>query len=128
MAEDGGTSLGLLSHKVPDSELRAFAEGGPADEDRSVIIELASRPDTLLRTREVPRKGRIRPAPPSPALTLQGRSMDQLERQIEAIVARKRVRLDAAEAFVVSVRPTELRALLRLALVGFVRPNRTHRV
>ena len=37
-------------------------------------------------------------------------------------------RLNTARAFVVKVRPEQLRAISRLPLVGVIRPNRTHRV
>jgi hypothetical protein len=122
--------------KIPNPELRNFAESSDSDEERSVIVELGTEPLRL-----APREVSPRPRVPPPAaarrpdlddlINVEGNagSMRQLESELNACgLDRDLVRLDAAQAFVVSVTPCQLRALSRLPLVGIIRPNRTHRV
>lgn len=119
--------------KIPDLELRHFAMAEETDEQRSIIIELEVGPPRLAPRETVPR-------PRSPGQDLlstldlagaeeEGWTMRQLENELTALgLAKNMVRLDTAQAFVVTVRPEQLRAIVRLPLVSVVRPNRTHRV
>ena len=114
--------------KIPDPDLRRFAEAAPEAEQRSVIVELEPGPPPK------PRPQRPRPpgARPDPLEMAYGghdeRAMDQLERRLgELGLGEDLVRLDAAQAFVVTVRPDQLRLVAGLPLVGVIRPNRTHR-
>ena len=129
MGQAVGTSVDPLLEKILDPALRAFAESGSTEEDRSVIIELAPGGVRPLRTRGLPPKD-VTAKPKRSAsqpLTERAALMNELENKIAAVVSRKRVRLNAAEAFVLNVRPRELRALVQSSLVGAVRPNRVHR-
>jgi hypothetical protein len=113
--------------KIRDSALREFADANATEDRHSVIVELAAPPEIGLRS--------VKPGPPkrseSPKsaakvqLTPRKSLMDKLARKISG-VSQDAVRLDAAEAFVLSVTPDELRAICEIPLVGAVRPNRTH--
>ncbi|QEH37612.1 hypothetical protein OJF2_62030 [Aquisphaera giovannonii] len=119
--------------KIDLGELRNFAAASGASR-RSVIVELggqllkvsARRPSGVL-----PRKGEADAAVlRAGAGQGPGRSedMDRLQEALGSLgLGREAVRLDAAEAFVVTVTPGQLREITRLPLVGVVRPNRTHR-
>jgi len=119
--------------KIPDPELRDFVQAEESDEPRSVIVELEMGPPDLAPRQTVPRPrvpGRDRVAPFDLAKT-EGHdgAMNQLERELLALgLAQDLVRLNAAQAFVVSASPAQVRIISRLPLVGVIRPNRTHRV
>src|SRR5215471_18041635 len=103
------------AHKIVDTDLQNFAASSTSDERRSVIVELG------LPSPHIP----LRPAHPPYAFPkladrhtptdmadIEGHaaSMDQLEKKFNALdLATKPVRLDAAQAFVVSVTPEQLR-------------------
>lgn len=54
--------------------------------------------------------------------------MDQLESDLKKIrLAEEPIRLDAAQAFVLTVTPEQLREISHHPLVGDIRPNRVHR-
>src|SRR3954465_9085012 len=118
--------------KILDPDLRRFAQAKHADEAQSVIVELEIESPQFTPREIVPRP-RV-PSHGQPSLfnlsTLAeegGRAMDQLERELSALgLDQKVVRLNTAQAFVVLVKPKQLRAILRLPRVGAIRPNRTH--
>lgn len=116
------------SPKIVDPELQRFAAGPGADEVRSVIVELDMPPET-------PRPKAL-PPPRAAGRTRTSRSdtstssalMTRLHRALESLgLAGDLVQLTAAQAFVVTVSPEQLRELSKLPLVGIIRPNRTHR-
>jgi|GEM_PF-4028515 len=116
--------------KIEFAELRDFALGKSRSRRRSVIIELGGPvPEVTLRkpTRSFWNGGRpeIRSFGDGSG---QAEAMDRLEKGLSELgLANELVRLDAAQAFVASVTPVQLRAITGMPLVGVIRPNRTHR-
>ncbi|WP_165225055.1 hypothetical protein [Aquisphaera insulae] len=115
--------------KIDLGELRDFAAASGTSR-RSVIVELCGaglKVPARPASRAMPPKSEVVPRGTRPDLG-RGEAMDQLQQALGALgLARDVVRLDAAEAFVVSVTPAQLRDVAGLPLVGIVRPNRTHR-
>jgi hypothetical protein len=124
--------MNLEPGKIPDPELRCFAEGGGPDEPRSVLVELVMDPAPIVPRGRVPRP-RMQPSErPTPGglLDIEGHadSMLRLETELRSLgLGDELVRLSVAQAFAVCATPAQLRALSRLPLVGVIRPNRTHR-
>jgi hypothetical protein len=120
--------------KIADPDLRSFVAHGGADEQRSVIIELGLPPPRLpLHPARPPRASPQphQPAAPLDLADIEGHalSMDELEAKLRTLdLAGKPIRLNAAQAFVVSVTPSQLGTIARWPLAGPIRPNRTHRV
>jgi hypothetical protein len=124
--------------KISDYKLRDFAESGEANERGSVIVELDIPPRAMLRPewQQTPwKKGSY---PGLTDYTASGEEenvendielMNQLEEKLVSLdLPEKPVRLDAAQAFVVSVTPEQLRNISRFSLAGLIRPNRVHRI
>jgi hypothetical protein len=125
--------MDLDTGKIPDAELRSFAQTPTAEKPRSVIVELESPPLAIAPLEKTPRPRYPGGHPAIPFdLTAVGEEherMDQLQKELLALgLEEELVRLNAAQAFVVSASPAKLRALSRLPLVGVIRPNRTHHV
>ncbi len=119
--------------KIPDPDLRSFANSEKSDTARSVIVELEGeavemRPQKLAPPAKPPRKKKgAGGAPLAPDFSTA--AMSQLEQDLESLgLSEDLVRLNAAQAFVLTASPEQLRALVQLPLVGVIRPNRMHRV
>lgn len=122
--------------KLPDRELREFLSGAGDAVDCSVIVELASPPPR--------RPGRtfLSPLPRSSALgeavssrselvNVEGHAaeMQALEASLAQFgFAEKPVRLNAAQAFAVTVNREQLQQLTELPLAGTIRLNRLHQI
>jgi len=119
--------------KLAEARLRDFAASENPEDVCSIIVELATIP-----TEVMPIEKRS-PRPPwklQPVDTISqdsadrsecARLMDEYENQLQSLPLRtKPVRLNMAEAFVVSVTPAELRIISRWPMTGTIRLNRTH--
>jgi hypothetical protein len=115
-----------LPSKIDDESLQAFAESSDKT-FRSVIVELAIPPIEVLRPwgKTPPRFEQAKSAKPSDRAADKKPLMDKLGRSLKRI-AKDVVRIDAADAFVLSVSPEQLREIKEMPLVGSVRPNRAH--
>jgi hypothetical protein len=122
--------------KIADPELRTFAASQDADERRTVIVELGVAPPPVAIAFDR-RLGMGRPAPQPRRqegdrrdladVEGHGELMNELEGRLRSLgLSGKVVRLDAAQAFVISVTAAQLCALSRLPLAGIIRPNRSH--
>jgi hypothetical protein len=124
--------------KIVHPELRDFASSKASSERRSVIVELGGDPPQL-----APRgvfggpASSIRSQQPSvfahdaePADSPKSVStFDQLKLELASLGLNEGpVALKAAEVFVVSVTPEELRKLSLLPHAGMIRPNRQHKL
>ena len=124
--------------KISDSQLRDFAEDGETNERRSVIVELGVMPRVALRPewQKTPWKKGSYPGlvdysalDETEDIEKDIESMNRLEEKLVSLnLPEKPVKLDVAQAFVVSVTPEQLRAISRFSLAGPIRPNRVHRV
>ena len=118
----------LNLEKIMDEELVAFAK---QDEEGtvSVIIEILAEDAQIEMSQTGSDEDRFAPiaAPPidEKALT---HKMDKLEKELENLCADNLIRLDTAQAFVADVTSSQLRAVSLLENVGYVLPNRTHRI
>jgi hypothetical protein len=114
--------------KIQSEKLREFAREG-SNERMSVLIELAAAPPQVRVGERSWGKGSARPMefePPDEA-SVRVR-MDQMFHRLADILGEQPVRFEMAEAFVADVTPEQLRQISRLAHVGDIRPNRTHRI
>jgi hypothetical protein len=129
-------SMECSREKIPDTDLRDFVKAGGHNGRRSVIVELGVDP-VPIEPRDplgppmipAPRKDQV--ASRDDLINIEGNaaSMKQLEDELVSLgLGRDLVRLEAAQAFVLTVTPDDLRAVARLPLVGVIRPNRVHRV
>ena len=115
--------------KIPDAGLREFAQDDSAT-TRSVIVELAAGDAPIEFEPSSPdgsRGPRPRAVMPSDEQNLRT-EMQRLEDALHKLVGQDLVRLNAAQAFVVSLTPAQLRSVASLAEAGVIRPNRSHRV
>ncbi len=114
--------------KIMDEELVAFAK---QDEEGtvSVIIEILAEDAQIEMSQTGSDEDRFAPiaAPPSDEKAL-GHKMDKLEKELENLNVDNLTRLDTAQAFVADVTSSQLRAVSLLENVGYVLPNRTHRI
>ena len=116
------------SPKIVDPELQRFAADPAADEVRSVIVELDLPPETPRSKTLPPPRAAVRARTSRSDVSSSSVLMMRLHRALESLgLADDLVRLNAAQAFVVTVSPRQLRELSKLPLVGSIRPNRTHR-
>ena len=114
------------SSKISDPELLKFA-GQDTASKVSVIVELSIEHAPIELADPDPNSGLVRPYEALPIdEAAECQRMDRLERELKKLVTSETVRLDTAQAFVVDLTPSQLRAVLRLTDVGCVRPNRTH--
>jgi hypothetical protein len=119
--------------RIADEDLREFAESEDHGETRSVIVELEGEPADIVpklfgRMPPVPRQSDVRAASKVIAGAA-GKAMGDAERGLRKLgLGDSLVPLRAAHAFVVSVLPSQLRALARLPHVAIIRPNRTHKI
>src|SRR5262245_23373780 len=110
--------------KVVDPGLREFLAEGDPGEHRSVIVELASpRKKATTRPTKLPPPKQKPPTPHDLTTLLADEdvaaSLDRLEDELAAQdLDEKPVRLNLAEAFVVSVTPPQLQAISQSPLVG----------
>jgi hypothetical protein len=118
--------------KLQDPELLRFAESD-TNETRSVIVELNSddfieKPrSSVPRARSPQTGGRSTGSAFGPRMATT--AMNELERSLTQLgVGKSMVRLGTAQAYVVSVKPSQLRAISALPMVGAIRSNRTHRL
>jgi hypothetical protein len=113
---------------ITDRSLAEFA-ATDSDERRSVIVELGVPLKVPLRPNG------LRPYPPPveelPTNDRRADESDEMDRLAEELraqgLAESLVRLNLAQAFVVTVTPAQLRIISGSPLVGVIRPNRTHR-
>lgn len=123
--------------KISDNGLRDFAEKGEASERRSIIVELDIPPRTPVRPewqRTPWKKGAYSSELMDSLAAGEERenkndlkSMNQLEEKLAGLdLPEKPVRLDSAQAFVLSVTPEQLRTISNFSLAGLIRPNRVH--
>jgi hypothetical protein len=124
----------LDRRKIVDTDLQEFAAAENADGRRSVIVELGLPPPTVspfFSHKPIPRASEVGPHS-SPRVSLadvegHGAAMDELETHLRALGPEARpLRLDSAQAFVVSVTPAQLRTISQWPLAGTIRPNRVH--
>jgi hypothetical protein len=127
------TPVDDVSSKIVGKELAAFAQQ-TGEEERSVIVELSTTKPVKLtpKRRSLPRHGtwtRESAPPASRDAKATRAAMDALEGVLKQFVREQAlVRLETAQAFVLSVTPEQLRKVIGESLVGWVRPNRTHGV
>ncbi len=118
----------LNLEKIMDEELVAFAK---QDEEGtvSVIIEILAEDAQIEMSQTGSDEDRFAPiaAPPIDEKALRHK-MDKLEKEIENLCPDNLIRLDTAQAFVADVTSSQLRAVSLLENVGYVLPNRTHRI
>ncbi len=115
------------SYKIVDASLRRFAALKTA-KPQTVIVELGAEPPQL-GLRETTPRPRKRLARKTCLKDVEGHAseMDQLEVDLKKIdLPEKPIRLDAAQAFLVTLTPAQLRQILDHPLVGNIRPNRIH--
>lgn len=125
-----------LKRKISDSKLREFAEEKENNECRSVIVELdvPARTSSLIKSKNNTRGNpELFSLNTNPAFDEEDDSekdsllMNELEKKLSALnLSEEPIRLEHAQAFVVSVTPNQLRALSEMSLAGFIRPNRIH--
>lgn len=128
----------FIKGKISDSALRDFAEEGETTERRSIIIELDLPPQAVARSewRKAPWEkgsflgsGKISPSDETEDCQKETEFMNKLEEKLDSFdLPEKPVRLDSAQAFVVSVTPEQLRTISQFPLTGLIRPNRAHRI
>jgi len=114
--------------KILDPELIKFAE---QDEKNtvSVIIETPVEQAQVELTETRPDGDTFAPFAALPVdEEAERQKMDQLENELKKLGADILVRLDTAQAFVVDLTPSQLRTVSLLGNVGYIRPNRTHRI
>ena len=121
----------LETAKIEQPELREFAATENDSVRRSVIVELGGPAPKV--TLSKPSKSLTPWAAARPEIldfgddSGQAEAMNRLEHELSELgLARKPVRLDSAQSFVVNVTPEQLRAISSLPLVGIIRPNREH--
>jgi len=113
--------------KITDPGLAEFAEKD-STETLNVIVELYFRPDRIPKEERPSVPGMKRPVLVLPADEAEARKgMDRLEQSLKSLTTGRILRLDTAKAFVLDLTPVQLRSVLRLTEVGWVRPNRKHR-
>lgn len=119
--------------KIPDGELRKFAESSILQSAQRVIVELATGPidENLFEslTRKGDRLPQIKPNvkrinKPNPGHG----TLRDLETQIKKRGIEIATVIPIADAISVDVTPTQLRDIISSPLVGVVRPNRTHKI
>ena len=113
--------------KIADPELAEFAEKD-STETLNVIVELSFRPHRIPEKERPSVPGMKRPIVVLPEDEAEVRkSMDRLEKSLKSLTTSRILRLDTAKAFILDLTPLQLRSVLRLTEVGWVRPNRKHR-
>ena len=120
--------MAIEPSKISDPELGRFARNEEDGEPRAVIVELSEPPMALPAEREPrPRSPEIRRGV-QVEIDAADAGMTRLEGELRRLgLGSNMVRLNHAQAFVVNASPKQLQALLQSPLVGFIRPNRTHR-
>jgi hypothetical protein len=114
--------------KLADRELVAFANQVDDNNTLSVLIEVATNAQVQLEESRVDGNSRRSAVAMPSDETAERQRMDQLEEKLIRQLKEKPVRLDAAQAFVADLTPQQLRAVSSWNEVGYVRPNRTHRL
>jgi len=115
--------------KLHGQDLRDLVEAGEPEMRTSVIVEIKSTqtaaPHSYDAWREAPLSpDEIAQIDRADDATL---TMDRVETQLKGLdLPKGPIRLDAAEAFVLSVTPSQLREISSWDLVGAIRPNRTY--
>ncbi len=114
------------SEKLLDAELTDFA-AQDSGKSISVIVEIAHEPPQVEiaqpdENRRFARPQMVLPSDDNAILE----QMDRLEDKLKSLNCVNVVRLDAAQAYVVSVNPDQLRRVTLLRDAGCIRQNRTH--
>jgi hypothetical protein len=119
-----------LVHKIPDHKLRQFALEGDAEDERPVLIELASEPVNRdwfqpwsIRRDDSPKR---ESSSQKDKLDMRRARMNDLAELLSDSGLKEAVKIGVADAFVVRANPIQLRRLVESPLVGTVRLNRTH--
>jgi hypothetical protein len=123
-------------NRLSHVELREFAAQTEGTDRRSVIVELDAPPADVDATPlefsrpRPPRRDELCHAGRKPDEALEtAADMNRLGRSLEKLELDKPpVRLDYAQAYILSVTPDQLRSITHMPGVGLVRPNRTHHV